>query len=115
MDFGMLVAAVVTAVTVTGLCFAAGWHKAYRVAPLQFIATLAVTCVVGPLTVPDAYAGDAFFLALVISALMPSLFVALRVVVWCLEKSGVGGGWTGAPSRAQGAEFTRSAEDWRRG
>ena len=91
MAYGMLVAAVVTAITVTGLCFAVGWHKLYMVAPLQFVTALGVTSLIGPLTVGDVYAGDAFFLALVISALMPLLFVPLRLVVWLLDRPGAAG------------------------
>ena len=81
MAFGMLVAAVVAAVMVTGLCFPVYWRKVHVVAPLQFIAALAATTVVGPLTVPDVYVSDTFWMALIISALMPVLFVVLRVIV----------------------------------
>jgi len=100
MAYGMLVAAVVTTMAVTGLCFAAGWRKLYMVAPLQFVAALGVTSVVGPLTVADVYAGDAFFLALVISALMPLLFVPLHVVAWLADRPSAGGIPGHARSRA---------------
>lgn len=85
MAFGMLVAAVVTALVVAGLCFAANWRKFHILAPLQFLAALGVTSLVGPLTVPDVYVSDAFWMALVISALMPLLFVVLRVIVGRLD------------------------------
>ena len=86
MAMGMLVAAVVTAVMVTGLCFAVNWRKVHIVAPLQFLAAWCVTCLVGPLTVSDVYASDAFWLALIISAAMPVLFVVLRVILGTLDK-----------------------------
>ena len=73
MGFGIVVAAVMTAVMVTGLCFAADWRKVHVVASLQFIAALGVTTWMGPLRVPDAYAGDAFCVALLISAAMPAV------------------------------------------
>jgi len=86
MGFGIVVAAVVTAVMVTGLCFAADWRKLHIVAPLQFIAALGVTSWVGPLRVPDAYASDAFLVALLISAAMPVGFVILRVMAGLFDK-----------------------------
>jgi len=86
MAFGMLVAAVVTAVMVTGLCFAANWRKVHIVAALQFIAALGATTLVGPLTVSDVYVSDAFWMALIISAMMPVLFVVLRVILGRLDK-----------------------------
>lgn len=100
MAYGMLVAAVVTAILVTGLCSALGWRKVYMVAPLQFVAALAVTCVLGPLTVRDIYVDDAFFLALVISVLMPLLFVVLRVIVGRLDRPT--GGLAGHARNADG-------------
>lgn len=81
MAFGMLVAAVVTAVMVTVLCYAAHWRKFRIVGPMQFIAALGATTLVGPLTVPDVYVSDTFWLALIISAMMPVLFLMLRVIV----------------------------------
>lgn len=101
MAYGMLVAAVVTAILVTGLCFALGWRKVYIVAPLQFITALAVTSLVGPLTVRDAYADDTFVAALVISALMPLLFVLLRIIVGRLDKRDEGGLTGHAQNRAR--------------
>lgn len=91
MAYGMLVAAVVTSIMVAGLCFAVGWRKVYVVAPLQFLAALGITSVMGPLSVRDVYAGDAFFLAVLISAAMPLLFVVLRVVVGRLDKPDASG------------------------
>lgn len=86
MAYGMLVAAVVTSIVVTGLCFSIGWRKVYIVAPLQFVAALAVTSLYGPLTVRDVYEDDAFWMALVISTAMPLLFLVLRVIVGRLDK-----------------------------
>ena len=91
MAYGMLVAAVMTSIMVTGLCFAAGWRKVYMVAPLQFLAALGITSFMGPLSVRDVYAGDAFFLAVLISAAMPVLFIVMRVVVGLLDKPDAGG------------------------
>lgn len=101
MAYGMLVAAVVTAIAVTGLCFSAGWRKVYVVAPLQFLAALAVTSLIGPLTVRDVYADDAFWMALVISAVMPAFFVVLRIIVGRLDKPDEGGLTHHAQERAR--------------
>lgn len=104
MAYGMLVAAVVTSIVVTGLCFALGWRKVYIVAPLQFIAALGITSLLGPLTVRDAYADDTFWWALAISLAMPLLFVVMRVVVGRLDKRDAGGltGHAQARSRNRG-------------
>ena len=91
MAYGMLVAAVVTSLLMTGLCFAVGWRKVYVVAPLQFIGAFAVTSLYGPLTVRDVYEDDAWWMALIISLLMPVLFVVLRVIVGRLDKRDEGG------------------------
>ena len=91
MAFGMLVAAVVAAVMVTCLCFAAHWRKVHIVAPLQFMAALGMTTLVGPLTVSDVYVSDTFWMALIISAVMPLLFVVLRVIVGRLGNPDEGG------------------------
>ncbi|HEY6724940.1 MAG TPA: hypothetical protein VI197_12970 [Polyangiaceae bacterium] len=105
MAYGMLVAAVVSAIMMTGLCFALGWRKVYMVAPLQFIAALAVTLSMGPLTVRDVYADDAFFLALIVSALMPLVFVLLRLVVGRLDKPDAGGLTGHAQRQARQRDF----------
>lgn len=91
MAYAMLVAAVVTSVLVTGLCFALKWRKVHIVAPLQFAATFAVTYIMGPVLARDRYAGDALVWALVISAAMPVLFLVLRVIVGRLDKRNAGG------------------------
>jgi len=91
MAFGMLVAAIVTAVVVTVLCFAVNWRKVHIVAPMQFIGALGATTLVGPLSVPDVYVSDTFWMALIISATMPLLFVVLRVIVGRLDRPDEGG------------------------
>ena len=91
MAFGMLVAAVMTSLTVAGLCFALSYRKMLGVALLQFIAALGVTCLVGPLTVSDIYASDAFWMAWIISAAMPVAFIMVRLIVGRLDKPEAGG------------------------
>ena len=91
MAYAMIVAAVVTAVLVTGLCFALKWRKVVIVAPLQFVASLLVTYFVGPQIVREPYRDDALLWSLGISAAMPALFVVLRVVVGRLDKRHAGG------------------------
>jgi hypothetical protein len=87
----MLVAAVITSALVTGLCFALKWKKVHIVAPLQFVATFAVTYMMGPLLVRDQYVGDSLIAALAISAATPVVFLVLRVVVGRLDKRNAGG------------------------
>lgn len=91
MAYVMLVAAVITSALVTGLCFALKWRKVYVIAPLQFIAALAVTILIGPRVARDAYTDDALVVALVISAAMPILFIILRLVAGRLDKREAGG------------------------
>ena len=89
MAFAMLKAAIVAAVLITVMCWAFEWRKVRIVAPLQFAAALAATYVIGPDTVRAPYTDDALWLAVVVSALMPSFFITLRLVIGGLAKRGV--------------------------
>lgn len=91
MAYVMLVAAVITSVLVTGLCFALKWRRVYIVAPLQFVASWVVTYLVGPRVARDRYTDDALLVSLAISAAMPVLFIVLRLIVGRLDRPQPGG------------------------
>ena len=84
--YAMLKAALVTAVLMTVVCWAFGWRKIRIAAPVQFATVLAATYVVGPETVRVEFADDAIWMALVLSALTTSVYVALRLMIRVLAR-----------------------------